>query len=44
MGADAPPLGNKGIGDRAFSRYGVATVVMQIQEGDMFKSLSKINQ
>ena len=30
MGADAPPLGNKGIGDRAFSRYGVATVVMQI--------------
>ena len=30
MGADALPPGNKGIGDRAFSRYGVATVVMQI--------------
>ena len=30
MGADAPPPGSKGIGDRAFGRYGVATVVMQI--------------
>ena len=30
MGADAPPLGRKGIGYRAFGRYGVATVVMQI--------------
>ena len=30
MGADAPLLGNKGTGDRAFGRYGVATVVMQI--------------
>ena len=30
MGADAPLLGSKGIGDRAFGRYGMATVVMQI--------------
>ena len=30
MGADALPPGSKGIGDRAFGRYGVATVVMQI--------------
>ena len=30
MGADAPPPGRKGIGDRAFGRYGVVTVVMQI--------------
>ena len=30
MGADALPLGNKGIGDREFGRYGVATVIMQI--------------
>ena len=30
MGADVPPPGSKGTGDRAFSRYGVATVVMQI--------------
>ena len=30
MGADALPLGIKGIGDRAFGRYGVVTVVMQI--------------
>ena len=30
MGADAPPPGSKGIGDRAFGGYGVATVVMQI--------------
>ena len=30
MGADAPPPGSKGIGDIAFSRYEVATVVMQI--------------
>ena len=25
-----PPPGSKGIGDRVFGRYGVATVVMQI--------------
>ena len=30
MGADAPPPGSKGIVDRAFNRYGVATVTMQI--------------
>ena len=30
MGADAPPPGSKGIGDRAFGGYGMATVVMQI--------------
>ena len=30
MGADALPPGSKGIGDRAFGLYGVATVVMQI--------------
>ena len=30
MGADAPPPGSKGIGDRAFGRYGMATVVMQV--------------
>ena len=30
MGANASPLGSKGIRDRAFSRYGVATVVMHI--------------
>ena len=30
MGADAPPPGGKGIGDRASSRNEVATVVMQI--------------
>ena len=30
MGADAPPPGSKGLGDRAFGRYGVVTVVMQI--------------
>ena len=30
MGADALPPGSKGIGDRAFSQYAVATVVMQI--------------
>ena len=30
MEADVPPLGIKGIGDRAFGRYGMATVVMQI--------------
>ena len=30
MGADAPPPGSKGIGDRVFGDYGVATVVMQI--------------
>ena len=30
MGADAPPPGSKGIGDRAFGRFGVATVVMQL--------------
>ena len=30
MGADAPALGSKGIGDRAFGGYGMATVVMQI--------------
>ena len=30
MGADAPPLGSKGVGDRAFGRNGVATVVMQV--------------
>ena len=30
MGADALPPGGKGVGDRAFCRYGVATVVMQI--------------
>ena len=30
MGADAPLPGSKGIGDRTFGRYGVATVVMQI--------------
>ena len=30
MGADTPPLGSKGSEDRAFSQYGVATVVMQI--------------
>ena len=30
MGADTPPPGGKGIGDRAFSRYRVETVVMQI--------------
>ena len=30
MGADAPPPGSKGIGDRVFGRYWVATVVMQI--------------
>ena len=30
MGADTPPPGGKGIGDRAFSQYGVETVVMQI--------------
>ena len=30
MGADALSPGSKGIGDRACSRYGVATMVMQI--------------
>ena len=30
MRADISPPGGKGIGDRAFSQYGVATVVMQI--------------
>ena len=30
MGADAPPPGSKGIGDRAFGQNGVATVVMQV--------------
>ena len=30
MGTDALPPGSKGIGDRLFGRYGVATVVMQI--------------
>ena len=30
MGADALPPGSKGVGDRAFGRNGVATVVMQI--------------
>ena len=30
MGADAPPPGSKGIGDRAFGGYGMATVVVQI--------------
>ena len=30
MGADALLPGSKGIGDRAFSQYAVATVVMQI--------------
>ena len=30
MGADALSPGSKGTGDRVFSRYGVATVVMQI--------------
>ena len=30
MEADAPSPGSKGIGDRVFSRYGMATVVMQI--------------
>ena len=30
MGADALPPGSKGIGDTAFGRYGVETVVMQI--------------
>ena len=30
MGADAPPPGSKEIGDTAFGRYGMATVVMQI--------------
>ena len=30
MGADAQPPGSKGIGDRVFGQYGVATVVMQI--------------
>ena len=30
MGAYTLPPGNKGIGDRAFGRNGVATVVMQI--------------
>ena len=31
MGADALCPGSKGIVDRAFSRYGVATVVLQIE-------------
>ena len=30
MGADALLPGSKGIGDRAFGRFGVVTVVMQI--------------
>ena len=30
MAADMPPSGGKGVGDRAFSRYGVETVVMEI--------------
>ena len=30
MGADVPPPGSKGIRDRVFNRYGVATVVMEI--------------
>ena len=30
MGADAPPPSSKEIGDRAFDRNGVATVVMQV--------------
>ena len=30
MVADVPPPGSKGIGDRAFGRNGVATVVMQV--------------
>ena len=30
MGADVPPPGSKGIGDRAVGRYGAATVGMQI--------------
>ena len=30
MGADAPPPGSKGIGDRTFGGYGMATVVMQV--------------
>ena len=30
MGADAPSPGSKGIGDRAFGGYGMATVVVQI--------------
>ena len=30
MGANALPPGSKGLGDRAFGRYGMATVVMQI--------------
>ena len=30
MGADAPPPGSKGLVDRAFGGYGMATVVVQI--------------
>ena len=30
MGADAPPPDSKGVGDRAFGRNGVATVIMQV--------------
>ena len=30
MGADAPPPDSKGIGDRVFGGYGMATVVVQI--------------
>ena len=30
MAVDMLPPGGKGVGDRAFSRYGLATVVMEI--------------
>ena len=33
MGADAPLQGSKGIGDRAFSRYEVATVILLMVGG-----------
>ena len=34
MGADTPPPCGKGIGDRAFSQYGVATVVNELSGGE----------